>query len=261
MTVEPVKKQLKEYITTGQAASLCSVTPDTVLKWIKAGKIPASRTPGGHYRISRTDVEQFITPKPAQIITEITPRRSFQYCWEFYATEGKVNEDCLRCIVYRSRSSRCYEISQMPNDIGHSKLYCTDSCEECEYYKTVVGQKKSILVVTDNEYLKAMIVELTARNGYNIEFADCEYNCSMLMENYRADFIFLDCSMGMGRTRQFAQHIAADPRLPFVRIVLVGERHQFPRECEKEVFATIANPFKSSDLEELINAHGTLLNK
>jgi excisionase family DNA binding protein len=62
MAVEPNNKQIREFITTGQAASLCSVTPDTVLKWIKAGKIPASRTPGGHYRISRSDVEQFITP-------------------------------------------------------------------------------------------------------------------------------------------------------------------------------------------------------
>jgi DNA-binding NtrC family response regulator len=144
--------------------------------------------------------------------------------------------------------------------MGHSRLYCTDTCEECEYYKTVIGQKKSILLVTDNDYLKSTMEQITARNGYNVEFADCEYNCSMLMENYRADFIFLDCSMGAKRARHFAQHIAADPRLPFVRIVLVGDRHQFPQECDKEVFATVANPFTSSDLEELISTQNNLLN-
>ena len=40
-----------KHISTGKAAKMLSVTPDAVLKWIKKGKIPARRTPGGHYRI------------------------------------------------------------------------------------------------------------------------------------------------------------------------------------------------------------------
>ena len=47
-----------EYFSTGQAAKLCAVTPDTVLKWIKRGRLRARRTPGGHYRISREDLDE-----------------------------------------------------------------------------------------------------------------------------------------------------------------------------------------------------------
>ena len=36
----------KNYLTTTQAAKLLSVSPDTVLKWVKAGKLQARRTLG-----------------------------------------------------------------------------------------------------------------------------------------------------------------------------------------------------------------------
>lgn len=47
-----------EFISTGQAAKICAVTPDTVLKWIKGGRLNARRTPGGHYRIDRRDLQE-----------------------------------------------------------------------------------------------------------------------------------------------------------------------------------------------------------
>ncbi len=45
--------KVKSYLTTGEAAAIFDVDPDTVLRWIKSGEIPAIRTPGGHYRINR----------------------------------------------------------------------------------------------------------------------------------------------------------------------------------------------------------------
>ena len=45
-----------ELLTTGKAARFCSVKPDTVLKWIKKGRLPAARTAGGHYRIEEQDL-------------------------------------------------------------------------------------------------------------------------------------------------------------------------------------------------------------
>ena len=44
-------------LSTGKVAKLRSVTPDTVLKWIKGGQLPAIRTAGGHYRIARRDLD------------------------------------------------------------------------------------------------------------------------------------------------------------------------------------------------------------
>ncbi len=53
------KKNEKPY-TTGEVASMSHVTINAVKKWINSGKLPAFRTPGGHFRINREDFREFI---------------------------------------------------------------------------------------------------------------------------------------------------------------------------------------------------------
>jgi excisionase family DNA binding protein len=48
------------FLTTGDVASYCEVTSAAVLKWIGSGKLPVFTTPGGHYRILRTDFRDFL---------------------------------------------------------------------------------------------------------------------------------------------------------------------------------------------------------
>ena len=57
-----------EGLSTGAAARLCSVNPDTVLKWIKKGRLPATRTVGGHYRIEEQDLAALI---PAHAVSGV----------------------------------------------------------------------------------------------------------------------------------------------------------------------------------------------
>ncbi len=45
--------------TTFEAAKICHVTHHSIKNWIKQGLIPASRTPGGHYRILESDLDRF----------------------------------------------------------------------------------------------------------------------------------------------------------------------------------------------------------
>jgi excisionase family DNA binding protein len=47
-------------LTTGDVARLCGVTRDGVGHWIRAGKLPAFRTPGGHFRIQADDLQAFL---------------------------------------------------------------------------------------------------------------------------------------------------------------------------------------------------------
>ena len=51
----------RRFFTTTEVARYCEVSNDGVLKWIKAGKLRAFATPGGHYRISAEGFREFLT--------------------------------------------------------------------------------------------------------------------------------------------------------------------------------------------------------
>lgn len=43
-------------LSTGQIAALAGVDPKTVANWIRAGKVDATQTPGGHYLVAASEV-------------------------------------------------------------------------------------------------------------------------------------------------------------------------------------------------------------
>lgn len=43
-------------LTPGEVAELFRVDPKTVSRWAKAGRLPQTRTPGGHGRYRQSDV-------------------------------------------------------------------------------------------------------------------------------------------------------------------------------------------------------------
>ncbi len=47
-------------LTTHQAGALLQVNPSSISNWVKAGRIAAFRTPGGHVRIRATDLLAFL---------------------------------------------------------------------------------------------------------------------------------------------------------------------------------------------------------
>lgn len=49
-----------EYLTPDEVAKLFRVDVRTVNRWANAGKIPSVRTPGGHRRYFRPDLERLI---------------------------------------------------------------------------------------------------------------------------------------------------------------------------------------------------------
>ena len=127
----------KNYITTGEAAAIFDVEPDTVLRWIKSGEIPAIRTPGGHYRINRN---VFLTKmiKDTAINEKDETQSASSYCWEYNSQAGKIRDECKDCIVYKSKASKCYELCNLPVSIGHAKLFCSESCNDCQYFKSIL---------------------------------------------------------------------------------------------------------------------------
>ncbi len=46
-----------------EAAKYSSVSRWTIWKYVRSGDLKASRTPGGHYRILKADLEEFMREK------------------------------------------------------------------------------------------------------------------------------------------------------------------------------------------------------
>lgn len=51
----------KMVLTTGKVAAHCHISPDTVINWIKDGKLKAYTTLGGHRRVHVSDFRAFLT--------------------------------------------------------------------------------------------------------------------------------------------------------------------------------------------------------
>lgn len=52
--------EAKQSFSTSEVAEFCHVTADTIRKWAEAGRIRVFKTPGGHRRIRRDDLLQFL---------------------------------------------------------------------------------------------------------------------------------------------------------------------------------------------------------
>ncbi|HAX99007.1 MAG TPA: histidine kinase, partial [Candidatus Atribacteria bacterium] len=51
---------MEEILTVFQASKYCKVSPKTIINWIESGHIKAFKTVGGHRRIKKTDLEDFM---------------------------------------------------------------------------------------------------------------------------------------------------------------------------------------------------------
>ena len=69
----------RRYFTTHEAGQLLGVSLPTVINWIKAGRLSAHRTPGGHRRIERDTLVAFIRrhglPMPPELLEESSAPR------------------------------------------------------------------------------------------------------------------------------------------------------------------------------------------
>jgi excisionase family DNA binding protein len=65
----------KEILTTFEAARYCHVHPGTIKNWIRNGMLKAFKTPGGHRRIYRSDLDIFLKDMDIPVTREESGRR------------------------------------------------------------------------------------------------------------------------------------------------------------------------------------------
>lgn len=238
-------------LSTGKAARRLSVTPDTVLKWIKNGRLPAVRTAGGHYRIAESDLDGLMHDDLGPAMQSGT--NGFVYCWEYYAGGDEPNDDCLGCLVYRARARRCFEMSGLAAEAGYAGAYCKTSCEECAYYQEVVRSTRRVLIVTQSGDLRRRLREDGAGGRLEVEFAASEYECSAACAQFRPDYVVIDGALPKRARASLCSHLAADPRVPGVQIILAvsGDR-QSTEQADLGVDRALPRTFSLSELEEHI---------
>jgi len=63
--------KVKRTLTTFQIANMLGVSDQSVSNWIDSGQLPAGRTPGGHRRVERDDLIEFIRQHHMRIPPEL----------------------------------------------------------------------------------------------------------------------------------------------------------------------------------------------
>jgi excisionase family DNA binding protein len=212
-------------LTTGQAAKLCSVTPDAVLKWIKKGRLRGERTAGGHFRIRRRDLDPFIigpcgAPKPDDAGAVCSPSL---HCWEFLSGAGEVSAECRQCVVHRVRASRCFLMAGLDSDIGHARQYCKGSCEDCVYYRWIQGLATKVLVISDDDHLIEQL-ESGPNDRVTLKTARNAYEASAMIEDFTAAFVVIDRDVLETGDKGLPDYLSSDPRLPGVKLLLAVPR-------------------------------------
>ena len=250
-------------LTTGEVAKLCGVTPDAVLKWIKKGKLPAARTAGGHYRVSRDACvalglcvlngdEPGAAPAARLDEERLRPR-----CWEYFGQPGAPPATCRNCLVYQARVQHCYKLAELGEHIGQTCEFCRMDCLDCPFYRACHGLATTMVVITRDEALtRRLKMQIDARK-VSLHFARTGYDASTLIGALRPAIVVLDSKLPDVSGGSLAESIGRDDRVPGVKVFL-AQRQGDEEVVERLAVPSITPPFTAERIERLAeNVVGT----
>jgi excisionase family DNA binding protein len=132
-----------EYLTTTQAAKLCSVSRFSVLNWVKLGKLKAIATPGGHQRIPGKSVIELLRKSE---ISNRSPKvaglcRPEVRCWQAKEVKASGRHRCAGCLVFKEKINRCFLAVK---EFGREKVQCNTDCLSCSYFANHYPREKGV---------------------------------------------------------------------------------------------------------------------
>jgi excisionase family DNA binding protein len=240
----------KSTLTTGQAAELCSVTRDAILKWVKSGKLQAFQTAGGHFRINRGNLDSYLgSSKINKFLKKSKGKKVPIYCWEYYSVNGEIKADCRECVVYKSKTERCFILSQFGKAVGFKGIHCKETCFSCEYFNHIDRDVLTGLIISGNHKLvKRLKAE---QNGKLVlHFARNDYEASALLQDFIPDFIVVDGTPGSAHAEEVCSNLADDKRIGDVPIIIAVKGKKRMRKQHKNVKGYVKFPIYMEDLTE-----------
>jgi len=243
-----------DLLSTGEVARLCGVSRDAVLKWIKKGKLPATRTPGGHFRILREACHGLAMEGPHLIpgisrtgeARESGPLR----CWEYFGDSGLPREVCESCLVYLARAQNCFRLAELGEESGHQLHFCRNDCRTCAYYRACQGLATEVLIITRDEGLIRRLEMSADPEQVSIRFARSGYEGSAIVSTFSPALILMDSDLAEVRVGFLPDSILNDERIPAVRLV-VAARKDHVGLFESLPVLTIPAPFTAEEVERL----------
>jgi len=183
--------------------------------------------------------------------------KDFFYCWEYYAKGGVTGKECLDCLVYRAKASRCFEMSDLPSEAGFSGRYCKTSCEDCAYYQEMMLYSIKVLIVTTSAELRRRLSAEAPNSRLVLQFAGSEYECSAELDDFSPEYVVIDGSLPDETRASLCSHLARDARIPGVRILLaVQNPPSSAAHPVRHVNGALPRVFSLADLEEHIAGRG-----
>ena len=243
-------------LTTGEVAKLCGVTPDAVLKWIKAGKLPATRTPGGHFRVTSETcaamgLGESQQEEPQTTAVTSTPDTEGRRCWEYFGDDGAPRDSCLKCVVYLAGAQHCYKLAELGEQAGHTRNFCgKDDCEPCSFYRACHGMTTSVLVVTRDDALTRRLEKEIDASSVTLRVARSGYETSLAIAAFHPSLVVLDSDVPEVRDGQLPESVMQDERVPGVT-VYVARREGHEVTVDLESAPTIDAPFSAAQIEGL----------
>ena len=136
---------MKKFYTTCEIAKFCGVSRITVKNWLEKNTLPYFRTSGGHRRVKRDDLLDYLTQKNypleqfLKFEEEIKSKKKDLYCWEYFSKHFTKDhpDKCNQCLVFLSKSYLCYALADA---VGDSMVFCDQDCADCEYFTKYHGK-------------------------------------------------------------------------------------------------------------------------
>ena len=217
-----MKQKNRNWLTTGQAAQLCAVTPATVLSWIRKGRLAGIRTAGGHYRIKRENLEPLLIEEglssDGDHHRESRSARPLR-CWEYLSDGKTLRDECAACVAYRTRAAWCFLLAANESSgsrIGHA---CPNKCAECAYYRRVLGMPTRVLVVSSDQSLVQRL-RVGDAPDLALRFAHNVYEASAIAQSSLPAFAVIDGEGFPLEDGGLIESLSRDPRLPSLKIIV-----------------------------------------
>lgn len=216
----------RPYVSIGHVAKALGVQPDTVLGWIERGLLVGTRTEAGYFRIPREQLKELLRHRAA---SKANPQGTEHGC-----------HGCGHCCAHRedaAESAPLVQISTKPRSQAKSP---DGACK--------------VLVVTDSADLRARLLGQISGSGLVLEFATQGYECSALVGRFQPEMVVVDCGLPLADVEELCGHLAADPRVPGLRMVLASSDARGCVKGSSSVVAELPRTFNLSDLETLMGS-------